>query len=263
MTLILALISIPRLILLGSDYSFFSSKNYYAYPLLIYFLCDLVLLKLDTSKKFVIFRYSILCLILIVLMLSGRRAPLFCALLSLTFFLVKNKKLFFLLLPVLIFFQGIIINYKVLGFSISNSKTYLRLDRLINSGYEDSSYFERLLTWESYLNAYYDKPIIGSGLHSGNYIMADYNSLVGNDFLGYHNTFLQVLVESGILGFFFFILFFFRSFAGLFRHNYIYIPLFLSTIIINLFESNLLPGQIFFFFSFSVCFLFSKQKINI
>jgi O-antigen ligase len=263
-TVTLVLLSFAQLLTQGNESTLYSSKNYYAYPLLIYFLCELILFGFEQKISYKWLRIVILLFVLIGLFLSGRRAPTLCALIALVVFIYHDKKLFFISLSVLILiFFTTIIGASFLGFRVDESLTYQRFYRIItNEDNEDSSYSEREFIWDKYLAGFNDSPLLGNGLNTNESTLSRHYSgdLEG---LSYHNSYLQVLVEAGIVGFIFFTTYLIISLKNILknRNRYlIFFLLFFPTILINWVENNILPGQVFFIFSFTVWLFFQNER---
>ena len=76
-----------------------------------------------------------------------------------------------------------------------------------------NSFFSRLLIWNTAINAFVKKPVLGIGLYSFKYTSREYNTIPKPFFKQYveyrtpHVAYLEVLVESGIVGFIGFIIF--------------------------------------------------------
>lgn len=265
-TLFLTLLSIPQVLISGPEATFFSSKNYYAYPLLIYFLCELSLFRSELNQKKVFVRIFILGLVLILLFLSGRRTPTACAFIAFLIYLYSYKKLLFIGLALgIVFFGSVLFTTDFFGFRIKDSLTFQRTERISNNqNFEDSSYSAREILWNAYLLGFQDSPIIGNGLNTHETTLGKYykGELEG---LGYHNTFLQVLVEAGIIGFLFLAFYLLRCIINLFRsqNGWWYFILFIPTLLINWVETNFLPGQIFFMYSITIWgFLYNLPSLE-
>lgn len=238
-----------------NEASYFSSKNYYAFALLIYLFSDIYIPK-NKRKIINYLRRFIIFLIIIALLLSGRRVAFFCALLSILNYFVNYDKKYLILLPLLLFFfSNKLLQFDYNGFQFDDSRTIRRLKRINKSNnYEDSSYEERVFIWEKYFEAFKDSPLIGNGLNTYETNLSKHYS--GElDGLGYHNTYLQVLVESGLLGITFFMIFIFNSIRNSFRiYGIKYLSLTLSVLLIYWFETNFIPGQNYFIASLTILF---------
>jgi O-antigen ligase len=265
-TVILSITSIPSLIVNGSEGSFFSSKNYYAYPLLIYISCELMLFLSTQKINYKKIRIFVLFLIFIVLFLSGRRTPTIFAILFLSCFLYYTNKLILISFVVLVPIFGVAFSsISLFGFSLGDSRTFERLAQLDSGdGFEVSSYVEREFIWNRYLNGFYDSPLVGNGYNTSEATLSRYYS--GQlDGIGYHNTFLQILVEGGLFGLCLFLLYIFQCFMGLLRINsyfFMYFVFFITVMTVNWVETNFFPGQIFFIFSITLMTLFKKCLTN-
>lgn len=262
-TLILAISSFQMILTFGNEATFFSSKNYYAYPLLIYFVSELYLFQLIKLNKYKKLRIIVLFFVLLLFLLSGRRTPTFCALTALLIYLFNNHKFIFTSLIIFIFtFGTIVISSNIFGVKIKESLTYKRFERIDqNSNFYDSSYSDRQLLWDKYLKGFKNSPLIGNGLNTFESTLKRYYSgdLQG---YGYHNTFLQILVESGAIGTFFMMVFLLKVlYRFTIRNNkLLLLPILFPTFFINWFETNFLPGQLFFVFTVTVWFLIQSKK---
>lgn len=260
-TLLLVLPSLPFL-LENNEATYFSSKNYYAFPLLIYFFSDIYLPK-NAKRNINIIRVFINFLIFIILFLSGRRVALFCAFLCLiNYFFFYNKKNIIFLLLLLSLIPTTFLSLNFFGFKISEARTFRRFERInAENDYQDSSYNERLFLWDKYMLSFKESPLIGKGLNT---YVSNLKSNYSGDLegLGYHNTYLQVLVESGIIGLSFFIAFILKSVFNLLRFSGLkYFSIILSVLLINWFETNFMPGQVFFIVTLSALFM-SNSILN-
>lgn len=267
-TLVIVLPSIPLIIAAGSEATFFSSKNYYAYPLLIYFVSELFIFQKEKKINYKIIRYTILGLILMVLFLSGRRSATIAALLTLSIYIYNNSKLIFVLSTFSLFsFGTLLVTTDIFGLKLEDTQTYKRIERIfLNDDFEDSSYSSRQELWNEYLKGLDDSPILGHGLNTHESTLTRNYSGELED-LGYHNTFLQILVESGFMGFTFFLIFLIPIFIKFisFNNKLLYFSVFAPTLIIDWVESNFLPGQVFFIYSVTVWILLHRlsSKRNI
>ena len=260
-TVVLVLPSIPFL-LEDNERTFFSSKNYYAYAIAIHILSEFYLFTKSKINNHKYLRWGVIILLIMVLFLSGRRAPLLCCLIGCLFYLYKSNKLIFI--TILLFSSSLIpyvLSSNFFGFKMSDSLTYSRVNRIIESGdNSDSSYDQREFIWGLYLKAFSDSPIIGNGLNTNVSNLSRYYS--GElDELSYHNSYLQILVELGLIGFLIFNIYLISVLKQFIRHKQIVLfPILLAILFINWFESNILPGQIFFIFSFSLFALIKKNN---
>ena len=121
----------------------------------------------------------------------------------------------------------------------------------------DESYAIRQRVWQGYLEVFREFPIVGVGIGNGTYHherVVPKITLYGEGISGKgsHNTYLLILVESGVIGLFLFlvvagrsiILFVTRS-SGVFR--YLFVLMILPAALICWTEQNLYPGQAYFF----------------
>jgi len=262
-TLILVISSFQMILISGNEATFFSSKNYYAYPLLIYFVSELCLFQLIKFNKYKKLRIILLFLVFLTFFLSGRRSPTICALIAVLIYFFNNNKFIFTLLIIFIStFGTIVISSNIFGVKIEESLTYRRFERINqNSNFYDSSYSERELIWENYLKGFFDSPILGNGLNTSESTLKRHYS---GDLEGYsyHNTFLQILVESGFLGFLCFIIFLLQVLSKFLikKNKLLILSLFFPSLLINWVETNFLPGQLFFVFTITVWFFITSKR---
>ncbi|GLU50664.1 hypothetical protein Dfri01_01250 [Dyadobacter frigoris] len=125
-------------------------------------------------------------------------------------------------------------------------------------GREETSYSERQKLWDTYLDAFYQKPVMGEGLAAVNRITE--NTKNNADRLSAHNTFVGLLAETGLSGTLLLFVVILRSVLLAERiknivWTKIYLTLFIPTLLINWVEYNLIPGQIFFLYTMIVWLL--------
>ncbi|WP_026776868.1 O-antigen ligase [Polaribacter sp. Hel_I_88] len=260
-TIILVIPSIPYLFV-NNEASFFSSKNYYAYPLVIYIICEFYIFIKSKVINYKLYRWLIMVLLFTAILMSGRRMPLVAALLSLLFYLYTTNKITFFIIAALSFLLvPFLLTSNIFGFTIEDSLTYKRINRVFeNEDNLDSSYNERQFVWEYYIKSYKDSPIIGNGYNTSSSNLSRYYSGELEE-LSYHNSYLQILVESGALGFLFFLFYLFQVFFNFFKNKqYTLLPILITVLIINWVESNFLPGQVLFVLSFSIFALIQKRQ---
>ncbi len=268
-------IVIPLLVInlssLGQQWSYymaFSSKAFYPYCLLS-MIISIYSSRLLTGYS--IFNYSkringYLELILILLIIffcfvSARRTPLFLIILlsvPYTYFRIgrrvwKKATLFILTICLIVFATP-----KVMKF-IDEHKYEMSVLKKINDLQasngdlsKDSSYNERKQIWNSYIEVFEKHPAIGVGSYNGplfQTMIVKNSNLAG---FSTHNLYLGILVEHGVIGFFFFILMIICSLFKAIRKigikksliwiSYGLVPI----LLINWNEYNLLPGQVFY-----------------
>jgi O-antigen ligase len=243
---------------------FFSSNTFWAYPTLIMGILALIRMRFTTHGflwKTVYFTLFVICLIAIYF--SARRSPLFC--LILTFLLLYLPLKFPQIVLVFCFFAA---SYSfvdsVAGKDFLNAlpDSYMkyRIERMFGlvQGRQETSYSERQKIWDIYLDAFYQKPVMGEGLAAVERITKNSESKLEG--FSAHNTFIGLLSETGLSGTLLMCIVLLRSlvFAGKIKSAAwlkIYIILFIPTLLINWIEYNLIPGQIFFLYTMIVWLL--------
>ena len=155
-----------------------------------------------------------------VLLSTGSRGAflslIICFLLLLLEKFVLNKKQFFVIIACLILLILLFIN------KILPKLSSLTFDRLFNDNYSDGS--GRLILWKNAINLFSNHPIFGAGW--GNYY--GYNGI----FQQVHNTYIAILADIGILGFFFFAYPFISKSTALFKNTNFFPMLFLFSVFV-------------------------------
>ena len=247
----------------------FTSKGFWPYCLLSIIIAAFGLIILNKKYKSEL-KYKNIISILIILsflfLIGGiRRTPLivgFLLLVSFLFFGIdfsyKFKIIFIgLILSISIIFIPIIIDKYSSEIAVFEKLSRLSIeDGKLSEGQFSSSYSDRILIRNSYLVIFEDYPLFGLGLNNGtalHKIKYPYWALGG---YSTHNTFLAFLVETGILGFFCFILVLIRSiFISVIQEpkiRYILLSSIIACCLINWNEINSLGGQVFYWPSFLI-----------
>lgn len=243
---ILALFSIPKLVL-GSEDIYFSSKTHYSYCVLV--VASLILIINSIKKKKIsLLEWTFLVCCLIVLLFSGRRTPTIVLCINVCVYFFYNRKI---IIPIII-----LLNVFLIGYDFGDFRTFQRLDRinLSSNTFDDSSYEERLRLREYYLNEVEATGYIGVGL--GNLTDKDINS----EKLGTHNTFLSVYRQLGIIGIILWLVIIIKSLYRILRNSnhklkIIFFMLFLPFFAISWVENTFNPGQIMFQYNVGILIL--------
>lgn len=248
------LISIPNLVL-GSQDIYFSSKTHYTYCVLV--VASLILIinltRGKTNLRLLEWAFILACIIL--LLYSGRRAPLIVLLINLCIYLLYSRNFIF---PIIVAFSTLFINYNLTGLL-----TFDRINRVnfSNDVMDDSSYNERLSLWDYYVNEVKETDYLGFGLGKINSESKSYETT------GTHNTFLSVYYQSGILGLTLWLLIIFRSLFIIFKLTsfklkIVFMMLFAPFFFISWFENTFNPGQIMFQYNISLIIISRLLKFN-
>ena len=195
--------------------------DYSAIAILI--LCIKLILKEGINK----FKYlPVIILLLLALIFTQSRGALATLVITLSilylFFLVKSDLFNFRRRKILSYgiVSFLLIGLILIGLYISKPEVFERYGQFNNldvstvkfeTDFTESSIFSRLLLWSTSLRAFEAHPIIGIGAFSFPFGSVEYSKLspyLYNNFvkgLSPHITYLAVLVETGLLGFFAFI----------------------------------------------------------
>lgn len=271
--LILAIPSIPRIITLGGEAMYFSSKNVYSMVVMAYVVSASFYLSLTGWSRKNFLQLILITLGLVIMALSGKRMPFVLASIAVIVFLIyKNITLLIIPIVLVLIFSSFQNVQDYFADDLSNQSETIRrmnevesLDELDN----ESSFAMRLILWEAYFNSFKERPFFGYGLNSA---ASARESWRFKSKLSYHNSFLQILVELGSLGMFLFLIFLSRTlYEAIIKITdkkvlIWYILLFLMTIIPNLFETNTLPGEPLFITCFIIWliprFLPTRSRYN-
>ncbi|WP_407931599.1 O-antigen ligase family protein, partial [Ignavibacterium album] len=196
-------------------YSFNLKRFFYALTSLI----NLTGLILSQTRNAWLSTFLILLIIILLLSLKGEK------------FHIKKKTV--MILSTFIIFLGLV------GFLIIQITTQTSLNRIdIESqstqltdnteSVNENSFVSRLFIWHTAINAFRTEPIIGIGMYSFKYTTHKYYTIPKPFFKQFvenktpHISYLEILVEAGIIGFLGFIYFLFvvfRQSLNLFRAN--------------------------------------------
>ncbi len=120
---------------------------------------------------------------------------------------------------------------------------------------KDASINNRILTWQSAIEGFKDKPILGYGLENQKYVFSKYYNANNTEqwFDKAHNNYLDILLTSGILGFFVYLLIIFVVFFILFK-SVLKKDFYLGALLISFFVAYLV--QNFFIFDSIISYVF-------
>jgi hypothetical protein len=239
----------------------FSSNSFWAYPSLIIGIVALLKLRFTTKNLMSKFYYfSIFMMALICIYFSARRSPLFILILTSVLVFIPPRLPYILLSSFIVISSFTLVNSstgKSIINSLPDSYAKYRVERMFGwvKDQKETSYLERQKIWNTYLDRFSNKPVLGEGLSSGQH---EKNNK-GHGFSA-HNTFIGLLAETGISGTLLVSFLLGRSIfllrkAGNINWVKIYILLLIPTILVNWVEYNLIPGQIFFLYTFVIWLL--------
>ena len=190
----------------------------------------------STSWRAILYS-CVLVTILVGLLMTGSRNGMISFFLG-AFFVYKQRfsiKLNFGKILFIIIFLNVVIPL-VLNFV--PEETYMRL--FVNS-YDDGSNLQRLNDWSAGLNTFLKNPILGYGFTGE---MDAIRYAIGKNLVA-HNTYIGLLIQFGIIGFFFFFIGFARLIKDLWaHHDFLLLGLFFAVLQLSLVVS----GQVAFFF---------------
>lgn len=242
----------------------FSSNTFWAYPTLIMGIVALIKMRFTTESLIKTAYYICIFVIsLIAVYFSARRSPLFVLILTSVLLFIPPR------IPHIILISLIVIS----SFSFLNSSTGKNLIDALPDSYskyrikrmfgwvkdrKETSYLERQKIWNTYLDKFYNKPVLGEGLSAVQHISK--SSKTKTDGLSAHNTFIGLLAETGLIGTGLLIFMLGKSILLLRKARSvnwikIYILLFIPTLLVNWVEYNLIPGQIFFLYTMIIWLL--------
>lgn len=247
----------------------FTSGTFWAYSVLIIGIVAIIKLKysLATSSVSVNSIFYIVVFIFSVYLIyaSGRRSALLVLLLAPLLVYIPFKGSYYILLIALLLFLKITwtpsTTLEVVRLLPENTYTRFRVEVLlgIKKQVKEGSYKSRQEIWNIYLDSFTKNPILGAGLAANERITGEVETKFKN--FSAHNTFIGMLAETGMFGFLLWLIVFLNSlrlllpFANYRPFIQQYILLLVPTFLINWVEYNLIPGQIFFLFTFVVWIL--------
>ncbi|MCF0056740.1 O-antigen ligase [Dyadobacter sp. CY356] len=263
--LILDLVSLIFLKPMGGMLNiFFASNTFWAYPTMIMGILALINIRFTPAslvKK--LYYLAVLILSVIAVYFSARRSPLFCLILTipLLYFPLKSPQIILIIFLFISSYSFIdSTTGKHLLASLPDSYMKYRIERMFGlvQGRTETSYSGRQKIWDIYLDAFYEKPVMGEGLAAVNRITENIKNK--DERLSAHNTFIGLLAETGLAGTLLLFVVMLRSIflAGRMRSaiwTKIYIILFIPTLLINWVEYNLIPGQVFFLYTMIIWLL--------
>lgn len=275
---ILCLITIIQIILLllninefGTFKGIYDNKNYFTTISSVSLISSLWLILNNKNYKYSIFLFSNI----ILLISTGSRTgvvSLFIIMLCLPFIIYNGNTLRNIL--------KVMLSIMILGLIcilVLKKIELPALSRLLAPESSDGSTgFERTGYWDAAIPLFKQKPIFGWGNSAADYYISNSNTLYN---WGFHNTYLIILVENGIIGSFFYSCFFI---TGLFKNMKKYIKLdlfadekiFIKTLtlicivlLINAFTESFLfaagnPMAVCFWFSFIILDKYIELKFS-
>lgn len=151
----------------------------------------------------------ILSFFLIITMVSATasRGALFSFFIGSLIMILLLKKKIHIKIPIFIL-SGIVITY-LINFFLSNEIFYMRIMKAIEEGQTG-----RDELWKSSFNIFFDNPFLGVGRSGFLPTMKIYYGSA----MAAHNLFLEILASTGIMGFIFFLIFYFN----MFKSSYLY-----------------------------------------
>lgn len=206
------------------------------------------------SKKSLAKLLSLACMIVICagMLFSGSRAALLGAIFALLAMIVvyfiqggAGRLVFRVVAIVLI---GIAFFY-LMDFIHDYIPTWY-LDRFFRNDYLDSSNSQRIEYWLFGLEGFLSRPLFGYGVGNWSYYVDQNSSFPTSGVVVAHNTYLDALIDVGVIGFALFAILILRRFKGAYRSS-----AFISLLIVAFFTSFIVGGERTFFFWNSVALL--------
>lgn len=204
----------------------------------------------DTTRKIALCVST--SVILLGIMLSGSRAALLGGLAGVTLFLflylIGGSVTGFVvrLLGLLILAAGV---FFIIA-TVNNMVPVWYLDRFFHNSYFDSSNMQRLRYWSFGIQGYFNRPLFGYGIGNFAYYVNLQPWSGGGDVVVAHNTYIDALVDTGILGFILFAVLVIRNFKSGWKS-----PAFVALLFVAFFTSFIVGGERTFFFWNSVIML--------
>lgn len=182
-------------------------------------------------KKFIFRALEIIALLSIIVLQSRFGIISILGIYFLYFMLMKSSRKI-IVLPILI--SAVFFLY----FNNNNFQNKIEKNYTFQNLSEDNSVQQRLNFYKSSINLFKIKPITGHGLGSWKYKSIENKSSKTNSvFIPYytHNDFLQILMETGLVGLFVYLAFFLLVLKTLLknRDNKSYIPLIIALILVS------------------------------
>jgi O-antigen ligase len=113
---------------------------------------------------------------------------------------------------------------------------------LFTNSLDDNSNADRLILWKNGFNGFLNRPFLGYGVGNFNYyvrlIFPQHKVVVA------HNSFLDILIDVGIIGFGVFAVMVYKNIKCIFKEGKVFIPLFVCF----LFTALIVGGERTFFF---------------
>lgn len=245
--------SIPRIIGMTSDPNFFAL---YCTPMFFY-----LYLKNQKSKKEFLLLFLTLFAIILTFSRGGIIAIFLIILIQLMlkgFSLLVNKNKLISLKKVLSYLILTIITLGIIIY-LSNVEFIVEIiEKRMRTSNTGSGRFE---IWTNGLSLFYDNCFIGIGIYNFQY----YNNLIFNDGHYMHNTHLEMLVESGIIGFTLYFLFLLLLLIELVKlslknNKYIYLLFSYISILVHMIGLSAIINEIWILFLAFTSFIIQKGK---
>ncbi len=213
------------------------------------------------GKKLKSFDYILIIVSLIVSIFSQTRSSLLALLIIgilYVIFYTKKSYLISILIIISLISGGIFINKIVGGMQLP--KMFFRVEKMLND--PNNIGVSRKNLWKDNIEYFLENPISGIGIANSKQIFY-FIAPSSVKYYSPHNTYIEILSETGILGALFFLIIVFRSFfSGMsFYYKKIIIFNFAGVFIISLFESNFTPGQAVFIPLFYYLLLFRGKSM--
>ncbi len=242
----------------------FSSNTFWAYPTLIMGIIALIKMRFTTESLIKTAYYICIFVIsLIAVYFSARRSPLFVLILTSVLLFIPPRIPHIILISLIVISSFSFLNSstgKNLIDALPDSYSKYRIERMFGwvKDRKETSYLERQKIWNTYLDKFYNKPVLGEGLSAVQHISK--SNKTKTDGLSAHNTFIGLLAETGLIGTGLLIFMLGKSILLLRKARSvnwikIYMLLFIPTLLVNWVEYNLIPGQIFFLYTITIWLL--------
>lgn len=233
-----------------SEYNFGYSKltsylkfhpTYFSYLLLVAIIFNFNVIKFSTLRNKIFFNISFVYLTLFLFQIGSRSSMLIIVFLVViySFHLLKNKSYKSLWKGILTLSLITIISFQF-TFTIKRVKQALNVF-IPQKGMVHSSGGYRLYSYNAFKTEYPKNPILGTGLGGAQKGLNNYFDQIGflhMKGLDYHNQYFQTLIELGLLGFIFLIIFFvYLIRIGFQYQNKEYLCFLLITLVLLMFEN--------------------------
>jgi O-antigen ligase len=218
-------------------------ENYTGALLAFIVVLSFLMLKFEKEKLNKIFIFVVIGFCVFAVCLTGSRAAFIGIILSLTVMGIQYlfarkvsflKKVFWIVLCIVICI--------VLYTQLEHILPSFLYNRLFTNSLNDNSNADRLILWKNGFNGFLNRPFLGYGVGNFNYyvrlIFPQHKVVVA------HNSFLDILIDVGIIGFGVFAVMVYKNIKYIFREGKVFIPLFVCF----LFTALIVGGERTFFF---------------